>query len=91
MRSNSTSRAEIDTRKDQRYGSRMECPERRSLFRKYAVGVQSYAEAVRRLHSVATAAMREEWRSAWELAERARKMADDALGHLKNHTAKHKC
>jgi len=82
---------EIDSRKKRRYLSQMECAERRSLFRKYEVWVQTYAKAVRQLNSIATAAMRDEWRLAWNVAERARKTADEALRMLKDHTADHKC
>ncbi len=69
----------------------MDCHDKRSLGRKYALYVRAYSEAVGKLVAVSSLATRSEWELAWDLAGRARLLCDEALDQLQAHTAEHGC
>ena len=69
----------------------MECHDKRSLLRKYALYVRAYSEAAGQVLAVSSQATRSEWALAWDLANRARFLCVDTLNQLKQHTAEHGC
>ena len=69
----------------------MDCSDKRSIWRKHALYVRAYSEAVAKLIAVSSLATRSEWELAWDLAGRARLLCDDTLKELREHTAGHNC
>jgi hypothetical protein len=69
----------------------MDCNDKRSIWRKHALYVEAYSEAVGKLVAVSSLATRSEWELAWDLAFRARFLCDEALKQLREHTAEHGC
>ena len=69
----------------------MDCDEKRSLWRKYALYVRAYSEACSKVLAVSSRATRSEWELAWDLANRARFLCVDTLNQIKQHTAEHGC
>ena len=69
----------------------MDCYDKHSLRRKYALYVRAYSEAVGKLPTVSSQAKRSDWSLAWELINRARFLCLDTLNQLKQHTAEHGC
>ena len=69
----------------------MDCHDKDSLRRKYALYVSAYSEAIGKLVAVSSQATRSEWELAWDLAGRARLLCDDVRNQLEEHTAQHGC
>jgi hypothetical protein len=69
----------------------MDCHDKRSLWRKYALYARAYSEAIGQLIAFSSLAPRSEWELAWDLASRARLLCEDARDQLQQHTAEHGC
>ena len=72
-------------------GAEMDCDDKHSLARKYALYTRAYSEAVDKLVAVSSLATRSEWELAWDLAGRARLLCDEVRNQLEVHTAEHGC
>ena len=69
----------------------MDCHDKHSLSRKYALYVTAYSEAVGQLIAVSSQATRSEWELAWDLAARTQLLCDDARNQLEGQTTEHGC
>jgi hypothetical protein len=69
----------------------LDCHDKRSLRRKYALYVRAYSEAVGKLVAVSSIATRSEWELAWNLTARTQLLCDDTRNQLQEHTAEHGC
>jgi len=72
-------------------GAEMDCDDKHSLRRKYALYTRAYSEAVGKLVAVSSLATRSEWELAWDLAARAQLLCNDTRNQLQEHTAEHGC
>ena len=69
----------------------MDCHDKRSLWRKYALYARAYSEAIGQLIAFSSLAPRSEWEVAWDLAGRARLLCEETRNQLQEHTAQHGC
>ena len=69
----------------------MDCHDKHSLARKYALYARAYSEAVDKLVAVCSLGTRSEWELAWDLTVRAQLLCNEALDLLQSHTASHGC
>ena len=69
----------------------MDCDDKHSLARKYALYTRAYSEAVDKLVAVSSLATRSEWELAWDLTARAQLLCNETLNRLQAHTAEHGC
>ena len=69
----------------------VDCQNKRSLARKYALYVRASSEAVDKLVAASSLEATSEWESALDLAARARLLCNETLDQLQAHAAEHGC
>ena len=61
------------------------------MLRKYHESVHAYVEAVKRFTAVPYTVAKDDWELAWNQAQRALKVSEEALANIREHAAEHQC